>query len=108
MPCCLTRVYQVYCVCRSFKHVSRVPALPALLASLSATFQTSRFVSAILQRMIPAAVKQTALDIISSSSSSSYSSEDESDGPGPYLMSVVHDIMAHVTMDTETVTLAAR
>lgn len=64
--------------------------------------------SAILQRMIPAAVKQTALNIVSSSSSSSYSSEDESDGPGPYLMSIVHDIMAHVTMETETVMLAAR
>ena len=101
-------MYGVSCLGRSFKHVSRLQALPSLLASLSASFQTGRLVAAILERMIPAAVKQTALDIISSSSSSSYSSEDESDGPRPSLMSVVHDMMAHVTMDTETVTLAAR
>ncbi|XP_070194933.1 HEAT repeat-containing protein 1-like isoform X2 [Littorina saxatilis] len=92
---------------KSFKYISRLPTLSSLLATLSATFQSCGLVSAILRRLIPAAVKQTALDVISSSSSS-YSSEDESESSRVFLMSLVHSIMTGVTMDTETITLAAR
>lgn len=94
---------------KTFKHITHLPTLAPLLGTLSVTYRASRLVAALLQRLIPAAVKQTALNIISSSSSS-YSSagEDESNLPGLHLMSVVYEIISGVTMDTETITLAAR
>ena len=63
--------------------------------------------SAILKRLIPAAVKQTAASVISFSTSC-YSSEDESGAGDGSLMRLVLDILSNASLDTDTITMAAR
>lgn len=90
---------------RAFKYICQLPSFAMHLTSFSVRFKVSCLVSAVLPMLVPAAMKQTALDI---SSSSGCSSMDESETPNPEMMQILYDIIANVTMDIQCVTLAAR
>ncbi|XP_076462291.1 HEAT repeat-containing protein 1-like isoform X2 [Babylonia areolata] len=92
---------------KSFKRLHRLWALPSTLADLSAQFEVSRLAAALFKRLIPAAVKGASVDAISGTSSN-YSSEDDAEMAPPPLLRVVHDLLAQVSLDTSTRTLAAR
>ncbi|XP_048255630.1 HEAT repeat-containing protein 1-like [Haliotis rufescens] len=81
---------------KNFKYLSRQPTLASVIKKLSETYNVQPLLQPLLGNLVPAAFKESALNIISSDSS-----EDEG-GPRPQLMSLLQDLLTNVALQENT------
>ncbi|XP_041360165.1 HEAT repeat-containing protein 1-like [Gigantopelta aegis] len=103
---CLLLVYQKQDIHmlrkKAFKYLSRQTSLATILYDLSQRYETNSLVFPIMKRLVPAAFKQAALNVVSSDSS-----DNDDDAPPPRLMWLLQELLTWLPLEETTAMFVA-
>ena len=90
-------------VYRAFKYLSRQVSLPSILYDLSEHYEVNSLVFPLVKRLVPAAFKQAALNVVSSDSS-----DNDDDNPPLRLMTLLQELLTWLPLENNTAMFIAR